>query len=81
MSGWLTGFLIAVGPLLLLVVLLAHGRYPGEKTLHRLRRAVTLMFTPAISGPDFLFVSVPAFRLRGGRLLAERLAGRGPPAS
>ncbi len=79
MSGWLPGFLIALAPLLLLVALLLCGRYPGESTLHRLRRRVTVLLARAGSGlrprtEPFLDVG-----RRGGRLIASSLAGRGPP--
>lgn len=82
MNGWLPGFLIALLPLLLLVSLLVHGCYPGERALHRLRRVFTLIFFPRPNRARVLPVfSLPPFCLRGGRLIADSLAGRGPPSA
>ncbi len=80
MSGTLSGLLLALAPLLPLVVLLLLGRYPGEQSIERARVAVDRLLARAAS------VRVPRFRLpqlpgsvRGGRLIADSLAGRGPP--
>jgi hypothetical protein len=79
-SAWLTGFLLALAPLLVLVVLLVLGRYPGEATLARTRRAIALLLRPVCSGirPDLESHGylIPA---RGGTLIAASLAGRAPP--
>lgn len=80
MSGSLTGLLLALAPLLPLVVLLLLGRYPGEGRIELARVAVGRLLARATSIP------VPATTLpqlpgtvRGGRLIAASLAGRGPP--
>lgn len=82
MSGWLTGFVIGLAPLLLLVAALLAGRYPGEKALERCRRAITILFArprlrSLLSGFTLPFTAA----IRGGRLIARSLAGRGPPVS
>jgi len=79
-SAWLTGFLLALAPLLVLVVLLVLGRYPGEATIERTRRALALLLRPARSGirPDLEPNGYP-IQARGGTLIAASLAGRAPP--
>jgi len=79
-NGWLPGFLIGLAPLVLLVATLLAGRYPGEKAIERCRQAITTLLSRARgrSAP----VRFPAFfasPVRGGRLMANSLAGRGPP--
>jgi hypothetical protein len=65
-------------PALLLFVLLALGRYPGERTYgrwlaaHRHRRRRPAPFASQARSPL-------RARVKGGALLAFRLAGRGPP--
>ncbi|MFN8141769.1 MAG: hypothetical protein U0R29_05465 [Solirubrobacterales bacterium] len=80
MSHWLTGFLIAVAPLLLLVGLLLLGRYPGEQAIERIHRVLAGWLEggqPApVAVPQRAFVFAPD---RGGRLIARSLAGRAPP--
>jgi hypothetical protein len=80
MSAWLTGFLLALAPLLMLVALLVLGRYPGEATIARTRKAIAMLLRPVRSGispdlePDGYLI--PA---RGGTLIGSSLAGRAPP--
>ncbi|HMU27781.1 MAG TPA: hypothetical protein PLB47_07060 [Solirubrobacterales bacterium] len=80
MSHWLTGFLPACAPLLLLVLLLLLGRYPGERAIERVHRALSDWLGHSFGGrvvePQIVFVPVPD---RGGRLIARSLAGRAPP--
>jgi hypothetical protein len=78
-SAWLTGFLLALAPLVVLVTLLVLGRYPGESTIARTRRAIAQLLRPARSGirPDLEPVSV--IPVRGGTLIGSSLAGRAPP--
>lgn len=80
MSGWLPEFLLALAPLLLLVGLLVHGRYPGEETIEKFRRALIRVFKFE-RGHSSLWTSSPAAPRTpgGGRLIACSLAGRGPP--
>ena len=72
-------FLIAVTPLVLLLVVLHSGRYPGERVVGRIRKLAGEVTRPRV------VVSPPALRIeprpsiRGGRLIAESRAGRGPP--
>jgi len=70
--------LLYLAPAVLLLLLLACGRFPGERLIAWLKRArrrrrhsasVTASRRPARR------------RARGGRLLGMRLAGRGPPAA
>lgn len=80
MSGWLVSFLLGLSPLLLLVVLLTLGRYPGEKAIHRYRRVLSLLLSPGRASRKVLLVtSRSCVPMRGGRLIASSLAGRGPP--
>jgi len=81
-NGWLTGFVIGLAPLILLVAALLAGRYPGEQALERCRRAITILFSRLRRRvlPTWLALPFPA-AVRGGRLIARSLAGRGPPAS
>jgi hypothetical protein len=73
----LAGGLLATLPLLLLLVPLVCGRYPGEGTLERLRASKRRR--PAVASSP-----LPALPLRamlgGGLLIARSLAGRAPPA-
>src|SRR5690606_7940159 len=73
-------FLIAIAPLLALVTMLLARRYPGEAVIERLRTLIESVSTVLVrSTPDA--GRVPDFEIivRGGRLLACSLAGRGPP--
>lgn len=80
MSTWATGFLLALAPLLFLVALLLLGHYPGESTIARTRRAISLLLRPAAVRPG------PEPRTEGHHLparvrnpIASSLAGRAPP--
>lgn len=80
MRGSLLEFLVSLAPLLLLVVLLLFGRYPGERSIARARRAVDrVLARPVASAAPALPLSDLLGTVRGGRLLAHSLAGRGPP--
>jgi hypothetical protein len=76
-----TGFLLALLPLLLLVGTLACGRYPGERTLatrlHRARRPRRRRRSRGVAPrtPRRPFAAAP----RGGRLVAAAIASRPPP--
>jgi hypothetical protein len=68
-----------VAPLFALAIPLLAGRYLGEDTLERLRtRRTPTRHRPAalINGVRRSAASFP----RGGRLIAQALAERGPPA-
>jgi hypothetical protein len=71
--------LVSIVPLLLLVAMLALGRYPGERALARARVARPARRRPPSS------TARPARALltlvRGGLLVASSLAGRAPPAA
>lgn len=74
-----TGGLLAALPVLSLLVALGFGRYPGEGALERIRlagrhRARRTAATPAPRPHLASFV-------RGGVLIARRLAERGPPVA
>lgn len=69
-----------LAPCLALLVFLCAGRYPGEQALERVRRH---LHAPVRRAPAALGRPRPRPRRAGGsggRLLARRLAGRGPPA-
>ncbi len=79
MTFTLLGFLPAIAPLLILIAFLLNDRYPGERAIESVRRFFHRLSvsspTPvereaAIAGPR---------PVRGGRLIAFSLAGRGPP--
>jgi hypothetical protein len=78
----MTEFLIAVVPLVLLVVALLFGRYPGCETAMRLAERLAARarpVRPAVSGwigPRRRASQV----VSGGLLLAFCLSGRAPPA-
>lgn len=80
MSGWLPGFLLALAPLLLFVGLLLLGRYPGEAVIHRAVRILDQIRSAGYGGSGLWSVApvVPSHS-GGGRLIANSLAGRGPP--
>jgi len=65
-------------PAVLLALVLLSGRYPGELALERLRLARTGRPRRASSSAAPRLYATVA--LRGGRLIASSLAGRGPPA-
>ena len=71
--------LLYAAPAALLLLALVCGRYPGERLIARLTRALHRRRRPTSSR------SAPPGPARkhagGGRLLALRLAGRGPPAA
>jgi hypothetical protein len=72
------GALLAFAPLLVLVLTLAAGRTPGERSLHRLR--VGLLRVPASRRPSpSPAMSAPPRIRRGGLFVALSIAGRGPP--
>ncbi|MGK2931461.1 MAG: hypothetical protein ACSLFD_01585 [Solirubrobacterales bacterium] len=73
-------FLIAFLPLLLLVLALCLGRYPGEVAIGKLRRLAESLHVRAFGSPAPV-VRLSGFRpaMRGGLLIASSLAGRGPP--
>jgi hypothetical protein len=75
------GFLIALVPLLLLLVLLFCGRYPGHAATMRLvERIVAQSRTWTGSARRGRSPQVPDFpAVRGGLLIAFRLAQRPPP--
>jgi hypothetical protein len=81
MSTWLLDFLIALSPLLVLVGFLLLGRYPGERTLERVRRAIGFLLRSR-SSVSFLrpVTGDRSTAVRGGRLIADSLAGRAPPS-
>jgi len=80
--AWVTGFLVALAPLILLVGFLLFGRYPGERTLERCRQAlVSAATTKAVRSAAASFPRFELIPVRGGRLIASSLAGRGPPAA
>ncbi len=65
-----------LAPALMLLLLLARGRYPGERALLAVaRRAHARAPLEATPAPMRLAASIP----RGGGLLASALAGRAPP--
>jgi len=77
LSGAAVTGLLYLLPAILLCLLLLGGRYPGERVLQRLRR-------PRPASTPVARVELGPCRdsrptLRGGRLIAARLAGRGPP--
>ena len=75
-----TSLLIALLPALLLVGALLQGRYPGERVLERLRRIAGGRRRGHTAGR--LPRGAPRrARRRSGQLLAESLAGRGPPGA
>lgn len=75
-------FLIAVAPLLVFVAALCFRRYPGEAAIRKLRGLIDAIL-PAVSNCLKDRGSSVTFRagVRGGRLIASSLAGRGPPSS
>ncbi len=75
------GFLIGVAPLLVLLAFLVGDRYPGERAIERVRRLLHVLASSrtAVASPSGRAFSPPA--VRGGRLIACSLAGRGPPGS
>ncbi|MFN8161360.1 MAG: hypothetical protein U0R52_10010 [Solirubrobacterales bacterium] len=75
--AWAGGVLAAL-PLLLLVVPLALGRYPGEETIERLR-ARRLRRRPLRAIRAKPAKPREARLLRGRLLIAASLAERGPP--
>jgi hypothetical protein len=65
-------------PLLLVLVPLIAGRYPGERALESLvRRRRHRQARPAAAAPRLYGRRAPA--VLGGRLVACSLGGRGPP--
>ncbi len=74
----LLAILLNLGPALLLLAVLACGRYPGERLLEALAQARHPLARPQRRPRPPL----PPRRSspRGGVLLALALAGRGPPA-
>lgn len=75
------GILLALLPFLLLLASLVAGRYPGERTLARVRawlRRPRRRPRPqrSLAGAD----SRSAWHPRGGSLIGSSLAGRAPPA-
>jgi hypothetical protein len=78
----MTEFLIAVMPLLLLVVALLFGRYPGCEMAMRVAERLAARVRsvrPAVTG--WSGPRGPASRVvSGGLLLAFCLSGRAPPA-
>jgi hypothetical protein len=71
--------LIDLAPVLVLLCVLALGRYPGERAFRRLvarRRAVRRRLPRAAPRRRDAAALLP----RGGALLASALAGRAPPA-
>jgi hypothetical protein len=77
-SALVEGALYLLPAVLFALVLLA-GRYPGERVLRRLR-STRLAGPPERPANSFRPRQRPARALSGGRLIAVRLAGRGPPA-
>ncbi len=74
------GFLIAIAPLLVLVVMLLVSRYPGEAAIERLRTLIESIHQTVIAQlPDP--GRLPDFEVtpRGASLLGCSLAGRAPP--
>lgn len=78
MTFTLVGFLLAVAPLLLLVLLLSGDVYPGEGAILRLRKA--LHAEPRAASAAGRLRRGSGEVARGGRLIAASLAGRGPPS-
>lgn len=67
-------------PAMLLALVLFMGHYPGERALRRLcshERSSLTRRCQSIGGPR----RSPVRILRGGRLIAVCLAGRGPPSA
>ncbi len=81
MTFTVLGFLIAVAPLLVLLAFLVGDRYPGERTLERARRLINRLFLAGSVGDASSPVRTVSRAVRGGRLIACSLAGRGPPRS
>lgn len=75
--GALAMGLLYLLPAIALAFFLFLGRYPGERTLQRLQRALASPRSRPASSP--LPRVHPVELLRGGRLIAVSLAGRGPP--
>lgn len=74
------GGLLAAIPVLLLLVAMAHGRYPGERTIARARvrfRAPARRSRAAGARPRQTAFST---FVAGALLIARALAKRGPPA-
>ncbi len=71
-------FLAAIAPLLVLVLFLAAGRYPGERALERLRQILRPRPRSRLRASRLGPVA-EAMPWRGGRLIAVSLAGRAPP--
>jgi hypothetical protein len=78
----MTEFLIAVAPLLLLVVALLFGRYPGCETAMRLAERLAARVRPVRPAVNsWIGPRQPASHAAsGGLLLAFGLSGRAPPA-
>ena len=81
-AAWLTGFLVALAPLVLLVLFLLCGRYPGLASIEKCRQVLVSVLAPGSApsgdGSRSLQSLIP---IRGGRLIAASLAGRGPPVT
>jgi hypothetical protein len=76
-AGFGYGALLLV-PAVLLALPLLLGRYPGERTIARLQRPrQPRALTKIAVAAGILRPTRP--RIRGGRLVACSLAGRGPP--
>lgn len=75
--GLLAMGLLYLLPAIALALFLFLGRYPGERTLRRLRRALASPRSRPASSPLPRVHAAELFR--GGRLLAVSLAGRAPP--
>jgi len=77
-----TGIVLLLAPTALLVLALLLGRYPGERTIERLRARrfgrgrARRRSKPARLGRRRSPASMP----RGGRLVAAAIAARPPPA-
>jgi len=65
-----------LGPACLLLLLLALGRYPGERALLSVARRSRVRVTV---GATRAYRRITANMPRGGALLASALAGRAPP--
>ncbi len=71
--------LVTLVPLAVLVALLLAGRYPGERVLRRFRERLRDRWSERLPSAPALRELVAAVFARGGRLIADSLAGRGPP--
>jgi hypothetical protein len=79
----LGAFLLPVAPLLVLLLALLFGRYPGCEAIVRLSERIAARRYPPLGASAQRAVPrrAPSFAAGGGLLLALSLSGRAPPAA